>query len=86
MKFELSEYALIALQFLGWICTVGGLVAAALNIGGRYGAHAGPFWLTIAGLGLAGAIAATLGRVQIQSLNELEEIKKLLREQMYKRD
>lgn len=84
MKFEVSELALTILQFLGWAITGGALIAAALNVGGTYGAPTWPIWLAVAAAALGGAIAATLGRVQIHTLSALVDIEFLLREQSEK--
>lgn len=85
MKFQVSEIALTILQFLGWMVTGGTFIAAALNVGGKYGAPTWPIWLTVSGGALGFAIAATLGRVQIHTLNEMDDIKTLLREIAYKK-
>lgn len=82
MKFQISEGVLSILQFVAWFGTAGSaLMVLISNLSRERGASFDPTWIGI-GVGCVGfAIAATMGRVHIQSLNALEDIRFLLREQ-----
>lgn len=81
MKFNGTDILFALLQIVGWLGCAGSLIAALLNAGVRYGESNAPFWIIAAVVSFGSAIAATMGRVHIQSLNALDDIRFLLREQ-----
>lgn len=86
MKFQISEGVLAILQFAAWMATAGSaLMLLVANLSNKRSDPFDPTWIAIGAGCAAFAIAATLGRVQIHTLNELGDIKFLLREQSEKK-
>jgi len=75
MSFDKSDILFRLLQIAAWAGFAVCLIAAAVSDRHMAG------WLFAAGGMFGAAIASTLGSVQIQTLQELEQIRKFLREQ-----
>ncbi len=79
MKFDGTEILFAFMQYAGWGGCGFSLLAAVFKVGGdRFGESQTAAWLTLAIVLFSAAIAATLGRVHIHTLNELSEIRKLM--------
>lgn len=85
MKFEYSELLLTVIQFAAWLACGGCFALSVINSISRNPAIA-PLPLVAAGVAFAAvAIGATIGRVQIRTLDELSEIAKAMREDRFNR-
>lgn len=80
MAFNVTDIVLGILQFVCWVACAGALVVAVVQANDRYSqVGAGP-WLAVAAVMFAGAIAATIGRVQISMLSELIAMRRIMKD------
>lgn len=82
MKFEATEMLFGLVQIACWIGVIVGVGAAIFYATPQHDHGAVPFWLAIAALSLVGALTAVVGMVQINSLNEIVVIRRLLQKRL----